>query len=311
MAEQTLVSVIMNCFNGENYLREAIDSVLAQTYQNWELIFWDNQSTDASAQLVKGYNDPRIRYFYATKHTLLYEARNLAIEQSKGEFLAFLDVDDWWEANKMEKQVHTLNDPEVGLVCSNYEVHHTLFGYSHQAWKKPMPSGYIIKDLLNFYHIGLLTIMLRRENYNLLGGFDSRFHIIGDFDISLRLAEKWKVVSDAYVLAHYRLHEENETDKNQSLQINELKIWLKEAMKRDQIASETGLKNFAKQIDFLNGQHALIRGNFVEFLHELKNLFPSTLFMKLLIKACLPDTWFNLLRKWRYQSYLKINTLFC
>ena len=79
---QSLVSVIMNCFNGEKYLREAIDSVLAQTYQNWELIFWDNQSTDKSAEIVKSYEDPRIYYFYARHHTLLYEARNYAIEQS-------------------------------------------------------------------------------------------------------------------------------------------------------------------------------------------------------------------------------------
>ena len=100
MTEQTLVSVIMNCFNGEKFLREAIDSVLAQKYQNWELIFWDNQSTDSSAEIVKSYDDPRIYYFYAPQHTLLYEARNYAIQKSKGEFLAFLDVDDWWEPTR-------------------------------------------------------------------------------------------------------------------------------------------------------------------------------------------------------------------
>ena len=80
MTEQPLVSVIMNCFNGEKYLREAIDSVQAQTYENWELIFWDNQSTDVSAGIVKSFDDPRIYYFYAPKHTHLYEARNYAIE---------------------------------------------------------------------------------------------------------------------------------------------------------------------------------------------------------------------------------------
>ena len=79
-----LVSVIMNCYNGEKYIREAIDSVISQTYQNWEIIFWDNQSTDRSAEIVKGYNEPRIRYVYAQKHTLLYEARNYAIVESSG-----------------------------------------------------------------------------------------------------------------------------------------------------------------------------------------------------------------------------------
>ena len=103
MVEQPLVNVIMNCFNGEKYLREAIDSVKAQTYQNWELIFWDNQSTDDSAKIVQSYNDPRINYFYAPNHTLLYEARNYAVEKSLGQFIAFLDVDDYWDENKLEE----------------------------------------------------------------------------------------------------------------------------------------------------------------------------------------------------------------
>ena len=61
MPENHLVSIIMNCYNGEKYLREALDSVLAQTYDNWELIFWDNRSTDNSANIVHSYNDDRDR----------------------------------------------------------------------------------------------------------------------------------------------------------------------------------------------------------------------------------------------------------
>ena len=74
--EEPLVSIIMNCYQGGRYLQFAIESVLTQTYQNWELIFWDNQSTDRSAEILKNYDDERIKYFYAPKHTLLYEARN-------------------------------------------------------------------------------------------------------------------------------------------------------------------------------------------------------------------------------------------
>jgi len=62
--DQQLVSVIMNCHNGEKYLREAIDSVYAQTYKNWEIIFWDNYSTDNSAKIAKSYNDKLKYYFY-------------------------------------------------------------------------------------------------------------------------------------------------------------------------------------------------------------------------------------------------------
>ena len=69
MTSKPLVSILMNCYNGEKFLREAIESVLAQTYNNWELIFWDNQSTDRSAEIFKSYFDKRLKYFYALKHT--------------------------------------------------------------------------------------------------------------------------------------------------------------------------------------------------------------------------------------------------
>jgi glycosyltransferase involved in cell wall biosynthesis len=76
MTEQPLVSVIMNCCNGEKYLQEAIDSVLAQTYKNWEIVFWDNQSIDDTAQIAKSYDDPRIKYHRSESFTPLGEARN-------------------------------------------------------------------------------------------------------------------------------------------------------------------------------------------------------------------------------------------
>ncbi len=91
------VSIIINCFNGEKYLKQTLDSILGQEYKNWELIFWDNKSTDSSPVILKTYNDERIKYFLATEHTSLYTARNLAAEKATGDFLAFLDCDDWWK----------------------------------------------------------------------------------------------------------------------------------------------------------------------------------------------------------------------
>ena len=107
---QPLVSVIMNCYNGEAYLYESIKSVLFQTYANWELIFWDNRSDDKSAEIFKSYNDKRFKYYYAPQHTLLSEARNEAIKKSSGEFIAFLDTDDLWEKDKLELQVPLFKD---------------------------------------------------------------------------------------------------------------------------------------------------------------------------------------------------------
>ena len=114
-----LVSVIMNCFNGEKYLSDSINSVLKQSYQNWELIFWDNKSTDSSEKIFRSIKDKRCKYFCAKEHTSLYEARNLAIEKTNGAYIGFLDVDDYWLPNKIEKQIDLINQKNTGVVYSN------------------------------------------------------------------------------------------------------------------------------------------------------------------------------------------------
>ena len=118
MAEP-LVSILMNCYNGEKYLQEAIDSVLAQTYTNWELIFWDNRSTDQSAEIFKSYNDTRLKYFLTPEHTDLGGGRARAFQYLTGEFIAILDTDDIWFPKKLEKQVPLFEDPEIGFVISD------------------------------------------------------------------------------------------------------------------------------------------------------------------------------------------------
>ena len=102
--EMPFVSVILNCYNGEKYLKEAIDSVYAQSYVNWEIIVWDNVSSDKSAQIALSYNS-KLKYFCAEKHTPLGHARKLAVGVSNGEYLAFIDADDIWFPNKLEIQL--------------------------------------------------------------------------------------------------------------------------------------------------------------------------------------------------------------
>ena len=119
VSEKPLVSVIINCFNGEKYLREALLSVSKQTYTNLEVIFWDNQSSDNSKKIFSEFKDKRFRYYISDEHTSLYKARNKAIQKSKGEYLAFLDTDDWWTEDKLERQISSFKDNKVGLVYSN------------------------------------------------------------------------------------------------------------------------------------------------------------------------------------------------
>ena len=224
-----LVSIIMNCYNGETYLHESIKSVLSQTYENWELIFWDNRSEDKSAEIFKSYQDKRFQYFYSNKHTSLYEARNLAIEKSNGDFISFLDTDDLWDKKKLELQMHYFNNYDVGVVYSNYWLIKTDIGKKKLSHKEKLPHGKIYEELLKNYNVGILTVIIRKSCYlKLEKKFDERFSIIGDFDLFLRLAKICIFESIQTPLASYRLHGKNLSTLYKEKEVDELNAWLKE-----------------------------------------------------------------------------------
>ena len=185
-----LVSIIVNCFNGEKYLRKALESIISQTYNNWEVIFWDNQSSDNSKKIFYEFKDSRFKYFFSDKHTTLYEARNNAIKQSKGEIIAFLDTDDWWNEDKLEKQIEFFKNDKVGLVYSNFNLFYENSKKKKIFIKKILKSGYITKDLCKTYNIGILTVLLRKTAYTSVSGFNNQYNMIGDFDLIMRLSHK-------------------------------------------------------------------------------------------------------------------------
>ena len=157
-----LVSVIMNCYNGEEYLREAIDSIYAQTYQNWEIIFWDNASTDNSASIAKSY-DERVRYHLASETTSLGEARDFALNRVGGEYIAFLDTDDCYLPDKLELQIKQM------LSNSDYQMSYTggfIIDENSKITKQFTPqcySGDIFSQQLRRYEINMQSVMLRNN----------------------------------------------------------------------------------------------------------------------------------------------------
>jgi len=224
---EPLVSVLINCFNGEKYLSQAVESVITQTYKNWEIVFWDNQSSDSSAEKFQQYakKDDRLRYFYSSKHTLLYEARNLAIKKTRGEFIAILDADDWWHPQKLEMQIPCFKDKKVGMVYSNYwfvQDNKKKIQYGGQ-----LPHGEILKNLLKNYCIGMVTMVIRKSIFEELNiSFNKQYQIIGDFAFALSVAEKKKVNVVQEPIAYYRKHKQSLTEKELDKPITELKKWI-------------------------------------------------------------------------------------
>ena len=275
MQQNQLVSIIMNCHNGEKYLKDSIQSVLSQTHENWELIFWDNQSEDKSAEIFKGYTDKRFRYFYSNRHTSLYEARNLAIEKSEGDFIAFLDTDDMWENYKLELQMPYFQKPEVGLVFSNLWVIKQNKENKKLYTKKKLPSGKVYNELINNYNLGILTSMLRKKFYNKLEKkFDNRYSIIGDFDLFLRLAKICHFESIQRPLAFYRLHGQNLSTVIKEKEVEEMEMWLNE--NKFQL-TETQFKRMQKKSNHRKFVNHKLDGNYKDCINLLlnprKNLF--------------------------------------
>jgi len=119
-----LVSIVTPCYNDEKYIGEAIESVLSQSYQNWEMLVVDDGSTDRSAEIIRSYceKDNRIRYYKTERPTgSPVVPRNIAIEKSKGRFIAFLDSDDIWLPTKLEQQINLFSDEKTAVVFSNHE----------------------------------------------------------------------------------------------------------------------------------------------------------------------------------------------
>lgn len=205
------VSIIMNCFNGEKYLREAIDSVYAQTYTDWEIIFWDNASTDNTPSIAQSYDD-RLRYFRGEQTICLGAARNMALREARGQYIAFLDCDDRWLPRKLERQVPLFEDSDVGIVFSDAVVFNQN-GDSYFFHKRvPYATGKCFRRLLSEYFLCMQTVVLRRRALDMEGEwFDPRFEIGEEADLFIRIAHRWKLAMAEEPLAGYRLHSESST----------------------------------------------------------------------------------------------------
>ena len=216
----------MNCYNGSKYLNESIKSILNQTYKNWELVFWDNCSTDNSYEVFSKFKDCRLKYFKSPKHTGLGMARLNALNCSEGDFIAFLDCDDIWIKDKLKKQIPKFEeDSEVGIVISNTEFF-TDSGTSKVLYKNKYPkNGWVFAELLKKYFISLETVILRKKAINSLNhSFDPTFNHISDLDLILRISEKYKLSIFNEVLAKWRVHSNSGTWTNPENFINEKKI---------------------------------------------------------------------------------------
>ena len=259
-----LVSIVINCYNGEKYLRQSIESILDQSYQNLELIFWDNHSTDQSKNIIKSYDDKRIKYFFSQNHSTLYQARNLALKECKGDFISFLDVDDYYLKDRIVKQLLHFKDQKVGVTYSNYYRYYEDINKKKLLTNKMLPSGNLTKYILEESQISFMTVMIRKKSLESLQfNFDQKYSIIGDYDLLYRLSFNWDFYYTKEPLAVYRIHDDN-FSKNSILFIDELKDWYNK-----NYSSFANKKNYIyKKIIFFQALEYSSKKNILKFFKE-------------------------------------------
>ena len=261
MSSSPLLSVIINCFNGEKYLSECLKSILLQTYENYEVIFWDNKSSDNSKNIFLEIKDKRFKYFTDDNHVSLHSARNKALNFVKGKYISFLDVDDKFFPEKLKLQVEIMqSNPKIGFCYSGFKFLSEKSGEMKSAYdNKNLKSGYITSDLLKNYNVGLLTLMLNKkilDSNNIK--FDGRFNIIGDLDLVLRLSKVSLGVPIRSDLAICRKHTNNLSNRV-NLFVKERKIWYEEML-------SLKLFNYKELIPFVE------ETKYMELRNEIKNL---------------------------------------
>ncbi|MCL6557363.1 MAG: glycosyltransferase [Firmicutes bacterium] len=206
------VSVIIPTYNRAHLIGRAIRSVLEQTYQDFEIIVVDDGSSDNTEEVVKSFNDPRIRYIRHEQNRGGSAARNTGIRAARGEYIAFLDSDDEWLPEKLERQVQTLInlDEATGLIYTGLR----FVGHNGAIIREQQPrfKGYLLENLLRRNVIGTTSsVMVRRSCIQRVGLFDEVLPSRQDLDLWVRIAKEFKIDCVPEVLTVHYVHEQRIT----------------------------------------------------------------------------------------------------
>ena len=221
-----LVSIVMNCYNSDEFLKDAIDSIYCQSYQNWEIIFWDNGSSDSSSLIAKSY-DEKLKYFHSTKTTPLGEARNMAMKKTSGKYVTFLDCDDLYLPERIEFQVNAMENNSTVLSFGSW-MEINAFGEAVKKYKIYSESGNFFEKLLYKYNVNFQTLMIDNDflKKNKIH-FDSELTFSPDFNLVMKIALLNNISSIDNYLAKYRVHSNSMTHKYQKEKYNDFNLTIK------------------------------------------------------------------------------------
>ena len=216
------VTIIINLYNGAATLAEAIDSVLAQiplSGTDWELLIWDDCSTDGSAEVVHRYGDHRIRYVCSDVQVPLGQARQRAIDAARGDWIAFLDQDDIWLPRKLELQLaQARKNPDAALIYGRtvrFYPSGAERDYDQAHEYTYLPEGDIFRELFTkSCFIAMSSAMFRRSALEAIGGIPDSIAIIPDYYLYTAVTRRFPAAAVQEVVCRYRMHSDSTLQRN-------------------------------------------------------------------------------------------------
>ena len=251
------VSIILPSYNYENYIGKTIDSVLNQSYPNWELIIIDDGSMDNSLDVIKRYKDKRIHLF-TQKNKGVSSTLNRGIRNSSGKYICFLDADDKYHPDKLDAQVEYMNSG-FDIVTTQVQViddkdEESPIEHFKMTWnlydKKEIFGEDRVANFLYKNYFCKSSLMIRKELFNKYGYFDPRLITAYDLDLWLRMIPSAKITRVDKILTYYRWHDKNETTVNNNRIRTELLLILDNFIKN--IDTSTDDKLLKKYLESIN-----------------------------------------------------------
>jgi glycosyltransferase involved in cell wall biosynthesis len=228
------VSVLMTVYNGERYLAEAVESILAQTFDDFEFIIVDDGSTDSSLVLLRAFErrDPRIRLF-ERPHAGIVPAANFGLRQCRGEFIARMDSDDVALPHRFELQVRTLREhPEVVVIGGAYDLIDAAGRFLRRQWPPTDDPSLQELSLSGLTPICQPLAMMRKAAVDQVGEYDRVVETAEDNDMWLRLGEVGKLMCVTEVLLKYRQHANSVSEVKALAQAERIRIGCEKAYMR-------------------------------------------------------------------------------
>ena len=226
-----LVSLVIPIYNRAAYLPPLIASILAQTYPHFELILWDDRSTDTSLQIAQHHAtlDPRIRVI-AAPHQGYTPSLSAAFTLTHGSYLGWVDSDDLLTPTALAETVHILNtQPNIGMVYTDYhhiDPHGTLLSPGTRSQTPYSPDRLLVEFMT--FHFRLI----HRSCFEQIGGIDPRSGLVPDYDLCLRLSEVCQIHHHPHSLYHYRIHPDSMSHQRQRETIADSQAAVERALHR-------------------------------------------------------------------------------